>query len=392
MTRPPALIVDARAPYGSGLGRYLRESVVALSTLERFREIVLVGPAYELDAVRRSMAGSVRVVNAPRPRYDVLFPLTWGRRMRASAVGPDAVTWFPHWDGAWRGPWDEPPPGGAVSPVTTIHDLIPLEGAGLAGRTKAMIADRWIRRMLSASRVLVTVSAHSRHRFLSRYPEARGKLRVIHNGVAAVFTGRPARGSTANRWRGSRATPAAPYLLCVANKKPHKRLEIAIQTLARLSTEEPALRLVLIGERFDHVARLRETAERCGVSSRVDDLVGVSDDELADWYAGATAVLVPSREEGFGMVALEAMACGAPVIAVAHPPMPEVVGEAAVLVSPGDDAAEAEAIAAAVRRIIAEPAWRGDRIAAGQRHAAQFTWARSASALADALLFPGEPR
>ena len=380
----PTLVVDARAPYGSGLGRYLRESVVALSRLGRFREIVLVGPAGALAEVRARMAGDVRVLDLPRGRYDLRVPLGWRAMARAHGLDTDAATWFPHWDGAWAGPWDAPgaPPRGR--PVTTLHDLIPLEGSGPVGRLKAAVADRWMRRMVASSRVLVTASAHTRDQFAARFPEAAATLRVIPHGVAEGFL---ALAPVA-------APTGVPYLLCVANKKPHKRLEVAIETLGVLAREAPTLRLVLIGERFGHEARLRAVAERCGVVDRVDDRTGVSDPELAAWYAGATAVLVPSRAEGFGMVPLEAMACGAPVVALAYPPVPEVVGDAAVVVPAaeaavgrGADAVEGRRMADAVRRLLAEPAWRHDRVTAGRARAARFTWARSASALADALLF-----
>ncbi|MEK0431281.1 MAG: hypothetical protein RL139_1085, partial [Gemmatimonadota bacterium] len=322
MTRAPALVVDARAPFGSGLGRYLRESVVALSRLDRFREIVLVGPADALEPVVTRMTGPVRVLDAPRPRYDLRFPRTWGARLREADVGADALTWFPHWDGAWVGPWQGAGASRAPAPVTTLHDLIPLRGTGLAGRAKALVAEAWMRRMVAASRVLVTGSAHTRGQFADRFPGSAEKLRVIPHGVAEVFAARLSDvGAPRARVAGGPEADGAPYLLCVANKKPHKRLEVAIETLAHLSATDPTLRLVLIGERFDHGARLRAVAERCGVAARVDDLTGVSDAALVEWYAGASAVLVPSREEGFGMVALEAMACGAPVVAVAHPPI-----------------------------------------------------------------------
>lgn len=105
--RRPRLVVDARAPYGSGLGRYLRESVIALSRLDRFAEIVLVGPAEALTATRAAMAGAVRVHDVPWRRYDPRVLLSWSRAL--SQLVPGAVTWLPYWDVPWHAPWSGAP-------------------------------------------------------------------------------------------------------------------------------------------------------------------------------------------------------------------------------------------------------------------------------------------
>jgi glycosyltransferase involved in cell wall biosynthesis len=113
----------------------------------------------------------------------------------------------------------------------------------------------------------------------------------------------------------------------------------------------------------------------------VVDLAAIPEETLIAAYAHAEVLIFPSRLEGFGLPMLEAMAAGAPVVAVDAPPIPEVVGDAAVLVPMDDDAA----MAAAVTRLRAEARWRADRVEAGRARAAQFTWERSARTLADVL-------
>ena len=149
----------------------------------------------------------------------------------------------------------------------------------------------------------------------------------------------------------------------------------------RVLAQQPALRLVMVGERFPHAAELHELARSLGVRDRVDDVTDLSDAELATMYAGAEALLVPSREEGFGMVALEAMACGTPVVAVDRAPLPEVVGSAGIIV-PFDDVA---AMSAAVTRLRDDASERVRRVEAGRARAAEFTWARAAARTAEIL-------
>ena len=374
----PRLVVDARAPEASGLGRYLRETVVALSHAERFGEIVLVGPSATLRPTVARMAGAVTVLDVPWHRHDVRVPLGWGRRV--ADLPRDVVTWFPHWDGAWRGAWRSGDPRDRRRPVTTLHDLILLERGGAS----AALVAAWMLRMIRASRALVTGTESSRAAFTARFPALGDRLRVIPHGVAPACL---AAGEVAVP--GRRGTPpsggmaaAAPYLLCVGTKRPHKRFEVAIEAFARLAAESPTLRLRLVGERTAHAARLHALAARLGVAHRLDDLEGLSESELAAAYAGAEAVLVCSRAEGFGLVPLEAMAAGAPVVATRHSTTSEVVGTAAALV-PEEDAA---AMADVVRVWGRDGSTRAAQVDAGRAHAQRFTWARSAGALADVLL------
>jgi glycosyltransferase involved in cell wall biosynthesis len=366
-----ALVVDARAAYGSGLGRYMRETVTALAGLGRFGEIALAGDPRELEPLRSALG--VRVIPFARRRYDPAVPFAW--RGVARAMPADHVTWFPHWDGAW----------GASGAVTTLHDLIAFEGAGPRAVLRRAVARAWISRMVGASRVVITGSEHTRAQICAVFPDAARKLRVIHHGVAPVFfrarAGAPA--ASGGEWGGARS--GAPYLLAVANKKPHKNLAMAIRAFAVLARDDRTLRLKLVGQRFPHAGELMGIARALGVGDRVDDIAGVPDEDLAQLYRYAEAVLVTSRVEGFGMVALEAMAAGVPVVAVDRDPLPEVVGTAAVRVALDD----ADAMAAAVHRLRTDPAHRADRIGAGHTRAAQFTWERSAAQTADALLSGG---
>lgn len=358
----PQLLIDAHAPGGSGLGRYTFEMLRGLAARDDFGVIHLAGPLAVMQAWRESLPNAVTPVQVIRwdvGRYSPRIPLLWARVQ--AAVGAAHVTWFPHWDGAWT----------AQPAVTTLHDLIFLEGVGAREAVRATIARQWMSRMIRGSHRVLTGTAGSASAIATAFPSAREKLVIIHHGVNAAFyesSGEPAGGSR------------APYLLTVANKREHKRLETAIRAFARVAAEQPDLRLVMVGSRDAHAGALRTLADDLGIAHRVDDLEGVDDGRLAALYRGARALLVSSRTEGFGLVILEAMASGTPVIAVDRPPLPEVAGDAAIVVPFDDDAAMAEAI-----RGLDEPSSR--RLAdAGRARAAAFTWQRAADAAAAVLL------
>ncbi|GAA4549269.1 MSMEG_0565 family glycosyltransferase [Pseudonocardia xishanensis] len=171
-------------------------------------------------------------------------------------------------------------------------------------------------------------------------------------------------------------------LLAVGGIEPRKGSVHLIRALARL--EDPAPELVVVGgHSFQDFAPYREAAlaEAAELGVRVREVGTVSDAELAGWYAAAAgdgALVYPSTAEGFGLVPIEAMALGVPVVASDLPVFREHLtdGVDALLPPVGDD----EALAAALRRVITEPALRDSLRTAGHTTAARFTWADAAEA------------
>jgi glycosyltransferase involved in cell wall biosynthesis len=194
-------------------------------------------------------------------------------------------------------------------------------------------------------------------RRLWNVPEER--IRIVPNGVDARFT--PG---------GGRPGIEGPYVLHVGSLEPRKGLDPLLA-----AADGADWRLVLAGAPgFDG-----ERIERAALAGGAALLRDVSDDDLVDLYRGAHAVALPSLYEGFGMVALEAMACGAPVAVAAHAgALEEVAGDAAVLVR--------ERTAEAWRAAIDEAAARrAELVARGRERAGRYGWDRAAAAMREVL-------
>jgi len=193
---------------------------------------------------------------------------------------------------------------------------------------------------------------------------------------------------------------ARPYVLAIGNTKPHKDLTTLLRALAQMAPARPDLRLLLVGaEPPGYLGAPRAGAPPGAapaappgvpprvplgvppgvppeVRARVVFTGRVTDTELRTLYAGASAFVFPSRYEGFGLPPLEAMALGVPVVCADAASLPEVVGDAALLFPPGD----AAALAAALSRVLDDPALRERLSQAGRERATQFTWQRTAAA------------
>jgi len=174
------------------------------------------------------------------------------------------------------------------------------------------------------------------------------------------------------------------YVLFVGSPHPNKNLAGALAAITRVG--DPALRLAVVGAAD---ARVFTADGRPAVDpgDRAVFLGAIDDAAMAALYVGALALLFPSYYEGSGLPPLEAMALGCPVVASDRASIPEVCGDAAVLVAPDDPAA----MAAALDRLAADPAWRQGRIARGRTRAAAFTWRASAEVLAARLGLAGRP-
>jgi MMP alpha-(1->4)-mannosyltransferase len=163
---------------------------------------------------------------------------------------------------------------------------------------------------------------------------------------------------------------------------PLKGLTYLIEALAKVRTERPDAHLVVIG-RPRHKSAVPAQLERLGLEGAVEFVSGVSDERIVELYAEAELAVVPSLYEGFSLPAVEAMACGVPLVATTGGALPEVVGtdgESALTVPPQDPSA----LAVAIVRALDDPALR-DRLGEGGRRRVldRFTWRRTAQGTAE---------
>ena len=350
------IAVDARMLRAAGIGRYLRPIVHGIVADPRFEHVVLAGDPNEIvaevgtDSIR---SGRVRLVPWHGGAYSPRAHLTWMARVQ-QRVGAADVAFFPHYD---------VPPGplpGRV--VVTVHDLTHFVLPDLVPASKRLPAGALLKRAVRRAERVLVGSARTREDLVERIPEVQGKINGFRYGLGKEIAGFAEAGT---------APPVeGPYLLSVGNRKAHKNLGMGVRALAGLAREHPQLRLVFAGgSARDGWSEVLRVAAELGVTDRVIDLGRISDAELAALYRGCVALLILSFNEGFGYPALEAMALGAPVVAARAGALPEVVGDAGLLVDPGESAE----VVAAIRRLIKEPPFREELAAAGRERAARFS-------------------
>ena len=238
--------------------------------------------------------------------------------------------------------------------VFTVHDLIHLDVADESSRFKTLYYDRVVRPAVHRARRVLTVSEYSRHRLLEWSGVSPERAVVVGNGVDPAFSP-----------HGPVHQPGFPYVLYVRNAKPHKNVPKLLEAFAQL--QYPELRLMLSGKPDDDT---RHLALRLGILDRVVFAGRIPEEELPAYYRGATVVTMPSLYEGFGLPALEGMASGVPVVVSKTTSLPEVVGEAGLLVDP----ASAESIAAGLEQALSDSELRARLKTLGLERAKQFNW------------------
>jgi len=245
----------------------------------------------------------------------------------------------------WRGPL-----------VATLHDAAHLVRGDEFGALTAVYYRLVVRPTVRRARALLTVSEFARRELAGRLGVPESRWTVVPPGVDARF-----RPPTPEERLAVRARYGLPprYLLAVGNPKPHKNLAL----LARIAARLPVPLVLLAGE-----AAGRVFPSPTRVLSQVDEA------HLPALYGGADALLLPSRHEGFGLPALEAMASGSPVLAANAGSLPEVTGGAAGLLDP--DAPEAWL--AASTALLEDPGMRARWVSAGRERARAYTWERCA--------------
>ncbi len=257
--------------------------------------------------------------------------------------------------------------------VVTVHDVAPLDHPEWFDP----VFGAWYRWMLPrlARRVrrVVTDSEFSKGRILARTGLAEERVAVVHPGVDHEFF-RPAGLAEIEAVRESYRLPDR-YVLAVGTLDPRKGLEDLVAAWRRVRSAEGVL--AIAGGRVPTLRRSLRIEE----DDTVRLLGYVPDQRLRPLYAGAAAFALPSHYEGFGLTVLEALACGAPVVASNGAALPEVAGSAAVYVPPGDR----DALAEALRGVLGDASVAGRLREEGLARAARFGWDRTARGVWDVL-------
>jgi glycosyltransferase involved in cell wall biosynthesis len=235
----------------------------------------------------------------------------------------------------------------SIKLVTSIHG----GDAFAQGRPKPRYS-RAFTFLLQSSDLIILPSDAYRRLLLEAFPHLHHKTRFIHNGVD------PVRFSSGQLMRNDRH--AQRYILCVAHLKAYKGIDVLLRAFKRLSSADDSVRLVLAGDGPLRV-ELEELASSLGIADRVEFRGTQTASEVPTLLRGCELLVLPSREEAFGIVLIEAMACKTPVVASAVGGIPEVIEHevTGILVEPDDPDRLADALArvltdTALKRTIAE--------------------------------------
>jgi len=223
-------------------------------------------------------------------------------------------------------------------------------------------------RSLRAAKMIFAISEWTKGEIIRVYGTPPGKIQVVPCGVEEDFAPDPqAAEKAAARW-----SLAPGYILAVGTAHPRKNIATLLQAYARIAvSERPPL--VLIGPAGATSSPLQKQAEELGLSGQIHWLGYVTRADLPALYSGAGAFVMPSLQEGFGMPVLEAMACGAPVVCSNTTALPEVAGEAGLLVDP----TRPEIWSEVLRKVLADKSLAQDLRERGLQRARQFTWERA---------------
>jgi glycosyltransferase involved in cell wall biosynthesis len=365
----------AAARQVGGIGRYARELISALLTLEETNPT----HQYTLFAATGGLPASYFLLpTSSSPFHPIPISDEWLARLWHRARLPIPVELFVGRVDLFFSPdFTLPPTLPHTRTLLTVHDLSFLHYPDHYVPKLVRYLERVVPRSVARADHVLADSEATRADLIARLGAPPEKVETLYSGVSRRFCPEPEAGERERLL--ARYGLERSYVLSVGTLQPRKNYVRLIRAFARLDT---AACLVIVGGRgwlYEEV--LAEAAQH---PDRVRVLGFVDDTDLPALYRGASLFAFPSFYEGFGLPVLEAMACGVPVVCSNSSSLPEVAGDAALLVDPHDEAALADALV----RGLADESLRRRLITRGLIRATRFTWERAARQLLAAFQDP----
>jgi glycosyltransferase involved in cell wall biosynthesis len=331
-----------------------RKTGIGLYTANLLRALRQVAPQHEYVELSWGRTEELRIDQRLRWQQ---FELP----RRAQAVGVDLL----HVTGFDAPLWKPCPV------VLTVHDLIGLLFPTSLPPVSRFYWSRWLPRAIHWADRIITDSEHTQrdlNRLLGIPAEC---VEVIYLGVNEAF--QSLQDQAALETIRQRYSLPMGIILYVGTLEPRKGLDTLIAAYGTLAADAPH-DVVIAGKRGWYTEPLFQQVEALGLGQRVHFTDYIPDEDLPALYNLAHLFVYPSRYEGFGLPVLEAMACGVPVVCTNAASVPEIVGDAALLVPPDD----VEALAAAMRRVLDDRVLEAELVARGLERARSFTWEETA--------------
>lgn len=344
---------------GGGLGRYVEQLIDLLPTVDRENRYILFvkNPgSYNLQAT------SYKLVSVPIHWYTLKEQLLLAPLIDKHKLD---LVHFPHWN----------VPMGLKTPfVVTIHDLILLEEPRSA---RATIKHPWIyalkyhgfKKVLShainKSKKIITVSQATKNDIIKHFPNIPSdKIMVVYEGVINLQ----------HTTYKLQATTHFPFLLYIGNCYPHKNLEKLLEAFSIIHQQIPDLHLMIAGRSDVFLKSLKNIANETEAASFIHFEENPSDERLAQLYVQAKLYVFPSRIEGFGLPALEAMHMSLPVACSDIPCLNEILGDAAMYFKKEDP----KDIARVIQQILKDPDKQKELIEKGRERIKLYSWEKMA--------------
>lgn len=370
---PLRVALDATPLLGTrtGVGVFTEHALDALGRRDDLAVSAFAVSWRRRRGIRDQLPRGVRALDTPMPAR----PLHWSWARRPFPP----LEWFVGSQDVVHGTNYVVPPTRRAARVMTVHDLTSVRFPEMC--------DDYTRRFPALVRAALSQGAwvHTPSRFVAdEVVELLGadpdRVRPVHHGVPPL-DGSASSASGGDPPVGSSHTPAGvqgPYILALGTIEPRKDIPTLVRAFDRLAAEVPDVRLVVAGADGWGAAALQQALDSAAHRDRVVRLGYVSVASRLVLMREAAVYAYPSLYEGFGLPALEAMSVGVPVLTTRVGALPEVVGEAALLVDPGD----IDAMASGLGRLLGDEALRRALVQAGRLRIREYSWSAAAAGLA----------